>query len=114
MSVVSALIHLAREVVEGTVKPGLAKELNKLEQEVKSPIKEIANRVIGGTIWKGKSSEAFVRVVMEMVMPGLNVSSQHISTTQNNVQRAVEIMETADMNVNREVNKLADTFASIY
>lgn len=114
MSVVNALIRMARQVLEGQVKPGLARELNKLEQEVKSPIKSIANLVQGGTIWKGKSSEVFVRVVNGMVMKGLDASTQHITTTQRNVQRAVEIMDRADAEVNSQVNSLADTFAQVY
>jgi len=114
MSVASMLLHMARQVLEGQVKPGLKQQLDQLENAVKNPIKGIAELVSGGSIWKGKSSQVFVQVVNNRVMKGLNVSSQHIITTQRNIQRAVEIMDRADAEVNSQVNSLADTFASIY
>lgn len=109
------LLRMAFQMIEEQVNRSLTNELNRLEQEVTSPIKAIAQLVNGGSIWKGKSAQVFAQtVVQNMVLPGLGVSSQHISTTRQNVQRAVDIIRRADAEVHGQVGNLASIFASIY
>ncbi len=112
MSITSALIRLARAVVN-QVKSQLMQQLNVVEEQVHSPLKAMVQAVTNG-IWIGEGANKFVEEVSGLVIPGVGQVSGHINTLHRNVQYAEDVIDRADEQVNTAVNSLVDLFGKIY
>ncbi len=112
MSITSALIRLARAVVN-QVKAQLMQQLNTVAEQVHNPLKLMVQAVTNG-IWVGKGANAFVEEVSSLVIPGVGAVSERINTLHRNIQYAEDVIDRADEQVNTAVNSLADLFGKIY
>lgn len=112
MSAISALISLARRVVE-SVKAELMKQLNVVEEQAHAPIQAMVQQVVGG-VWKGEGANAFVEEVSGLVIPGVKQTSDHILRTHRNIDYAVDVIDRADEEVSRMAQALGDVFGGIY
>lgn len=105
----SALLRLARAVLE-TVLSRMAQQLNTVQEQALAPIKAMAQQVVGG-VWIGEGANAFVDEVFSMVVPGVTQSGEHISTMSTNIQKARDIVDRADEEVDQMVkSRLYDAF----
>lgn len=109
MSVQSALIRMARAVVQSVIAQ-MTKQLSIVEEQAFNPMRAMIEAVTGG-IWRGEGANAFVDEVSSLMIPGVGRVMEHISRTTSNVETAVEVIDRADEEVNRLVSsRLADAF----
>ncbi len=107
-----ALIRLARQVVQGVLSQ-LMQQLNIVREAALAPMRMIVQQVVGG-VWKGDGANAFVEEVSSLMIPGVGQVADHITIMHRNLQRAVDVIDRADQQVNTKVNSLADVFGAIY
>jgi hypothetical protein len=103
------LIRMARMVVDQVITL-LAQQLNIVETSVHNPMQAIVQSVVGG-VWQGQGANAFVDEVSSLVIPGVGVVSSHITRMSDNTQKAREIIDQADGEVEGIVHgQLTDQF----
>jgi hypothetical protein len=107
-----ALLRLARQVVQGVLSQ-LTQQLNIVREAALAPMRAIIQQVTGG-VWKGDGANAFVEEVSSLMIPGVGQVAEHITIMHRNLQRAVDVIDRADAQVNTKVNSLADIFDGIY
>lgn len=108
-----ALIRFARQVVQN-VTAQLTSQLRLVEDNVLSPMRNMAELVAGGDVWRGKGANAFVEEVSGLMIPGVGQVGDHIRVINRNIQHAVDVIDRADEHVNSVVGSLADLFGGIY
>jgi len=107
-----ALLRLARQVVQGVLSQ-LMQQFNIVRESALSPMRMIVQQVTNG-VWRGDGANAFVEEVSSLMIPGVGQVAEHISIMHKNLQRAVDVIDRADQQVNSKVNSLADVFGAIY
>ena len=112
MSLMSALLRFARQVVS-SVSSQLTQQFNVVEQAALAPMRGIIGQVTGG-VWKGDGANKFVEEVSKLMIPNVGKVGQQIQAFNQNIQRAVQVMDQADAKVNSLVRGLADVFGGIY
>lgn len=112
MNSMERLLRFARQAVQGVMSE-LTGQMNLVMEQVHSPMQQMVQQVVSG-IWTGKGADAFVAEVTGLTIPGANRICDHITNTNRNIQRAIEVIDTADQAVTTAVNGLADQFASIF
>lgn len=109
MSVEDIFISLARQVLESVQSQFMA-QLRRVEEAVMNPLRSVVQLVTGG-IWIGKGADAFVNEVSSIFIPNVSTICNHITTTNNNVTYARDVIDQADQEVQRLVDsRLGDTF----
>lgn len=111
-SLMGRLIRLARAILNSVITQ-LNQQFDVVEDQALTPLRTMVQAVTGG-IWKGKGADAFVDEVSSLMIPGVGVVGQNITTVNKNIQRAVDVMDRADSQVNTMVNSLGDIFGNIY
>ncbi len=108
----SALLRFARQVVANVLSQ-LTQQLNIVQQQALAPMRMMIQQVTGG-VWVGDGANAFVQEVSSLMIPGVGKVGENITTMQRNLNRAIEVMDRADQQVNNMVRGLADVFNGIY
>ncbi|MER2599646.1 MAG: WXG100 family type VII secretion target [Caldilineales bacterium] len=108
----SALLRFARQVVANVLSQ-LTQQFNIVQQQAMAPMRQMIQQVVGG-VWVGDGADAFVQEVSSLMVPGVGKVGENITTLQSNINRAIEVMDRADQQVNNMVRGLADVFAAIY
>ncbi|HRW06765.1 MAG: hypothetical protein KDE53_23565 [Caldilineaceae bacterium] len=106
------LLRFARQVVAGVMSQ-LTQQMNIVQQQAYRPMQMMVQQVTGG-VWIGKGADAFVQEVQSMMMPNTNTIIQTITKTHRDIQRAIDVIDRADRQVQQKVNGLADLFNSIF
>jgi uncharacterized protein YukE len=106
------LLRLARAVLN-TVLTQLMQQFNVVQDQALSPMRMMVQQVTGG-VWRGQGANAFVDEVSSLMIPGVGVVGNNITTIGNNIRYAVDVMDRADQQVNTLVNSLGDVFSGIY
>jgi len=110
MSVRSALLRLARRVVENVMSQ-LMQNLNVVEEQSLNPMRTMVQSVVDG-IWTGNGANAFVDEVSNMMIPGVGQVMDNIQRTHDNISHAVNVIDRADEEVNQLIgSRLVDSFA---
>lgn len=109
---IGALLRFARQVVANVLSQ-LTQQLNIVQQQAMAPMRQMIQQVVGG-VWVGDGADAFVQEVSSLMIPGVGKVGENITTLQSNINRAIEVMDRADQQVNNMVRGLADVFAGIY
>jgi uncharacterized protein YukE len=107
-----ALLRFARAVVQSVLSQ-LTQQLNIVQEAALAPMRAMVQAVTGG-VWIGKGADAFVQEVSSMMIPGVGQVMQHIQGVQQNLNRATEIIDKADNDVNSMVNQVSDVFEGIF
>lgn len=107
-----ALLRFARAVVQSVLSQ-LTQQLNIVQEAALAPMRAMVQAVTGG-VWVGKGADAFVQEVSSMMIPGVGQVMQHIQGVQQNLQRATDIIDKADNDVNSMVNQVSDVFEGIF
>lgn len=107
-----ALIRMARQVVRN-VTSQLTQQLNIVQNQAMQPMRAMVQQVMGG-IWIGEGANAFVQEVSSLMIPGVGQVMEQISITTRNIDRAVDVIDEADKQVQGMVNSLNDVFSRIY
>jgi uncharacterized protein YukE len=107
-----ALLRFARAVVQSVLSQ-LTQQLNIVQEAALAPMRAMVQAVTGG-IWVGKGADAFVQEVSSLMIPGVGQVMQHIQGVQQNLQRASDIIDKADNDVNSMVNQVSDVFEGIF
>ena len=105
-------MRMARQMVRQAVS-GLTQQLNSVRDGAFDPMRAMVQQVTGG-IWKGNGANAFVEEVSSLMIPGVGRVMEKITTTTNNLNRAVDVVDEADKKVQGMVNGLGDIFGRIY
>ncbi len=105
------LIRMARRVLQ-SVMSGLTQQLNIVREQALSPMRAMVQQVMGG-IWIGQGANAFVEEVSSLMIPGVGQVMDQITFLNTNLQRASDIIDDADKQVQGMANSLGDTFGSI-
>lgn len=108
----NALLRFARQVVANVLSQ-LTQQLNIVQQQAMAPMRMMIQQVTGG-VWVGDGANAFVQEVSSLMIPGVGKVGENITTMQRNLNRAIEVMDRADQQVNNMVRGLADVFNGIY
>lgn len=108
----NALLRFARQVVANVLSQ-LTQQLNIVQQQALAPMRQMIQQVTGG-VWVGEGANAFVQEVSSLMIPGVGKVGENITTMQRNLNRAIEVMDRADQQVNNMVRGLADVFNGIY
>lgn len=108
----SALLRFARQVVANVLSQ-LTQQLNIVQQQALAPMRMMIQQVTGG-VWVGDGANAFVQEVSSLMIPGVGKVGENITTMQRNLNRAIEVMDRADQQVNNMVRGLGDVFNGIY
>jgi hypothetical protein len=111
-SLKQALLRMARQMVRQATS-GLTQQLNVVREGAFDPMRAMVQAVTGG-IWVGNGANAFVEEVSSLMIPGVGQVMSQITTTTNNLNRAVDILDEADSKVQGMVNGLGDVFGRIY
>lgn len=106
------LLRFARQVVANVLSQ-LTQQLNIVQQQALQPMRTMIQQVTGG-VWVGDGANAFVQEVSSLMIPGVGKVGENITTMQRNLNRAIEVMDRADQQVNNMVRGLADVFNGIY
>jgi uncharacterized protein YukE len=106
------LLRFARLVVQNVLSQ-LTKQLNVVEELALSPMRLMVQEVTGG-VWKGEGANKFVEEVSNIMIPGVGQVCQQIRTVSTNVNRAVDVMDRADQQVNNLAKNTADLFKAIF
>lgn len=109
---IGALLRFARQVVANVLSQ-LTQQFNIVQQQAMAPMRQMIQQVVGG-VWVGDGADAFVQEVSSLMVPGVGKVGENITTLQSNINRAIEVMDRADQQVNNMVRGLADVFAAIY
>lgn len=107
-----ALMRLARKVLQGVLGQ-LAQQLNIVQDQALSPMRQMVQAVTGG-IWIGEGANAFVEEVSSIMIPGVGQVMDNISFMSSGIQFAMDTMDRADEAVSTKVNSLSDVFDAIY
>jgi len=108
----NALLRFARQVVANVLSQ-LTQQLNIVQKQALAPMRQMIQQVTGG-VWVGDGANAFVQEVSSLMIPGVGKVGENITTMQRNLNRAIEVMDRADQQVNNMVRGLADVFNGIY
>jgi uncharacterized protein YukE len=108
----AALLRFARAVVQSVLSQ-LTQQLNIVQEAAMAPMRAMVQAVTGG-VWKGKGADAFVQEVSSLMIPGVGTVMQHIQGVQGNLQKASDIVDRADAEVNNQVNQVSEIFGSIF
>jgi predicted ribosome-associated RNA-binding protein Tma20 len=106
------LLRFARQVVANVLSQ-LTQQLNIVQNQAMQPMRMMIQQVTGG-VWVGDGANAFVQEVSSLMIPGVGKVGENITTMQRNLNRAIEVMDRADQQVNNMVRGLADVFNGIY
>jgi hypothetical protein len=106
------LLRFARQVVANVLSQ-LTQQLNIVQNQAMQPMRVMIQQVTGG-VWVGDGANAFVQEVSSLMIPGVGKVGENITTMQRNLNRAIEVMDRADQQVNNMVRGLADVFNGIY
>ncbi len=110
MSVRSALIRLARAVVQSVLSQ-LMQQLNIVQEQGLQPMRMMIQAVTDG-VWRGEGANAFVEEVSSLMIPGVGQVADDIQMVHNNLNNAVDVIDNADAQVNQLISsRLGDTFA---
>jgi len=107
-----SLIRMARQVVQN-VSSQLTQQVNIIQNQALQPMRMMVQQVMGG-IWIGEGANAFVEEVSSLMIPGVGQVIDQVTITNQNLNRAVEVIDEADKKVQGMVNSLSDVFARIY
>ncbi len=107
-----ALIRMARAILQ-RVLGELAQVLNVVRDQALAPMRAMVQQVTGG-IWIGEGANAFVEEVSSLMIPGVGKVMDQVSTMSTNLQRARDIIDQADQNVQGKAHSLGDLFGNIY
>lgn len=106
------LLRFARQVVANVLSQ-LTQQLNIVQNQAMQPMRMMIQQVTGG-VWVGDGANAFVQEVSSLMIPGVGKVGENITIMQRNLNRAIEVMDRADQQVNNMVRGLADVFNGIY
>jgi predicted ribosome-associated RNA-binding protein Tma20 len=106
------LLRFARQVVANVLSQ-LTQQLNIVQNQALQPMRTMIQQVTGG-VWVGDGANAFVQEVSSLMIPGVGKVGENITTMQRNLNRAIEVMDRADQQVNGMVRGLSDVFNGIY
>lgn len=112
MSIISALLRFARQVVQNVLSQ-LMQQFNVIQEQAYSPMQAMVQQVTDG-VWIGKGADAFVEEVSSIMMPGVGKIGDGINQYSKNIQNAMDVMDRADQQVNGFVNSLGDIFGGIF
>lgn len=109
---IGKLLRFARQVV-ANVTAQLNQQFNVVEQMALDPVRAIIGQVTGG-VWKGDGANKFVAELNRMMIPGVGRVGSQIRTLNNNLARAVTVMDQADAQVSSMAKGLGDIFGAIF
>jgi len=112
MMSIGSLLRFARQVVANVLSQ-LTQQFNIVQNQALQPMRMMIQQVTGG-VWVGDGADAFVQEVSSLMIPGVGKVGENITTMQRNLNRAIEVMDRADQQVNNMVRGLADVFNGIY
>lgn len=112
MALFDRLIRLARAVLR-SVTTQLFQQFDVVEDQALTPLRGMVRDVTGG-IWRGAGADAFVEEVSSLMIPGIGVVGENITSINRNIQRAIDVMDRADTEVSTKVKNLDDVFSRIY
>lgn len=110
-SVARLLIKIARAKLQHVIGQ-ITQQLNLVQEEAEQRMQAHVSDVVGG-MWTGQGADKFVASINEEAMPMISQILEGMSTTTNNINTALQIMDEADQNVRRAVDNLVDTFEKI-
>lgn len=108
-----AAIRFARKIVQ-TVLNQLKQLSNIVQEQAYAPMKQMAQLVQGGEIWRGEGADAFVQEVTSFMMPSVVKVDGNINSYVKNIQRAIDIIDRADEQSSKKADDLSQIFGSIY
>lgn len=97
----------------GTQCAQLGRLLSIVEQQAMTPIRLIAQQVLGG-IWKGKGANAFVEEITRLTLPGVGRVSEHLTLMNQKIQFAQDVIDRADEHAGRLVKDRIHTCFRFY
>lgn len=106
------LIRLARAILNSVITQ-LNQQFDIVQNQALTPMRNMVQAVVGG-MWRGAGADAFVNEVSSLMIPGVGIVGENITTINSNIQRAIDVMDRADVQVNSMVNGLGDVFDAIY
>jgi uncharacterized protein YukE len=109
---IASLIRMAFQVVSNVLSQ-LTQMNNLVEQGAMAPVKAIIGQVTGGS-WKGDGADKFVQELSTMMVPGIGRVGSQITRLSGNLNRAVNVMNQADQQVNSLAKGLGDLFGGIF
>jgi len=112
MGILSSLLRFARSIVQGVLNQ-INQQMNIVQQSAMTPVNQMVQQVTGG-IWRGKGADAFVQEMQIEVLPAFSNLLGGIGRTNTHINRAMEILHSADANGASKVNSLVDVFRSIF
>lgn len=112
MSLRAVLMRLARAILN-SVMVQLTQQFDIVEDQALNPMRTMVQAVTGG-MWRGAGADAFVNEVSSLMIPGVGVVGENITTINNNIQNAIDVMDRADSQVTSMVNGLGDVFDAVF
>jgi hypothetical protein len=109
---ISVLIRIARAVLRMVLQQ-LMQQFNVLQEQVMSPMRQMAQQVTDG-VWIGEGANAFVDEVSSIMIPGVGRVADDVDFFRNGLQKAEEIMDQADNQAASKANALGDIFKAIF
>ncbi len=112
MGIMSSLLRFARSVVQGVLNQ-INQQTHVIQESAMNPINQMVQQVTGG-VWRGKGADAFVQEMQSEVLPAFANLLTGVGNTGRHINRAMEILHTADVNGASKINSLVDVFRSIF
>jgi hypothetical protein len=112
MSWKSKMLRFARQVVQN-VTSQLTQQQQMVEQMALAPVRGIVSQVTGG-VWKGDGADKFVQELSTMMIPGIGRVGSQITNFNKNLQRAIQVMDQADQQVNSMAKSAGELFSKIF
>jgi hypothetical protein len=91
----------------------LGRLLNVVEQQAMTPIRLIAQQVLGG-VWKGRGADAFVKEITSIALPGVGRVGEHLTLMSKKIQFAQDVIDRADEHAGRLVKDRIQTRFRFY
>jgi len=112
MATSSRMLRYARSIVH-QVRSQVNNQVNVIQDSVANQIQQMVQNQVDQT-WRGKGADEFKREMVQEVLPSLGKMVGHCQQTNVQIDRASEIMHTADSQATGKVNVLVDIFRGIY
>ena len=111
-SITEGILRFARQAVE-TVSSGLLQQINIVEQQALSPLRNILQQVVG-TAWIGEGADAFAEEIASIVIPDIGAVADNIGWLNNGINQAGEMISAADKALLSAISEFDDVVSNIF
>lgn len=111
MSWFQHMLRIARAVLQSVIQR-MTEQINIMDQQAKSPINQMIQEVAGGSIWRGKGAQAFQDEMFKAVSSLTRIIGAS-ERYRNNIQRAADTVDAADVKCRSLADNLRSTIEQI-